>query len=52
MYPYDDKNRMYDRKAAYQYGWDWGPNIVTSGIWKPVFLEGTDYGKIDGVQII
>ena len=24
------------RKAMYHYGWDWGPRLVTSGLWKPV----------------
>jgi beta-mannosidase len=32
----------YVRKAAYQYGWDWGPRLVTEGIWQPVRLEGWD----------
>jgi beta-mannosidase len=31
--------RAFSRKAAYQYGWDWGPRYVTSGIWRPVRLE-------------
>ena len=26
------------RKAAYHFGWDWGPRFVTSGIWRPVHL--------------
>jgi beta-mannosidase len=26
------------RKAPYHYGWDWGPCLVTSGIWQPVKL--------------
>ncbi|HZL18050.1 MAG TPA: glycoside hydrolase family 2 protein, partial [Polyangia bacterium] len=26
---------MFTRKAPYQYGWDWGPRFVTSGIWRP-----------------
>ena len=30
--------RSYTRKAQYQYGWDWGPKLLTSGIWKPVKL--------------
>lgn len=28
------QNYSFSRKAAYQYGWDWGPRILTSGIWK------------------
>jgi beta-mannosidase len=32
-------DKTYVRKAAYEYGWDWGPRFVTSGIWRPVRLE-------------
>jgi beta-mannosidase len=31
--------KTYIRKAAYEYGWDWGPRFVTSGIWRPVRIE-------------
>ena len=31
---------VFARKAGYHYGWDWGPRLVTSGIWRPVYLEG------------
>ncbi len=34
--------KTYLRKPAYEYGWDWGPRFVTSGIWKPVRLEAWD----------
>lgn len=30
----------YVRKPPYHFGWDWGPRLVTSGIWKPVTLNG------------
>lgn len=29
----------YVRKAAYQFGWDFAPRLVTMGIWKEVTLE-------------
>ena len=29
---------VFTRKAGYHYGWDWGPRLVTSGIWRPVTL--------------
>ncbi len=34
-----ENNRMYSRKAQYQYGWDWGPRLVTCGIWKSIRWE-------------
>lgn len=35
--PGDEK--VFTRKVQYQYGWDWGPRLVTCGIFKPVYLE-------------
>ena len=35
----DPGDRSYIRKAAYEGGWDWGPNMVTCGIWRPVYLQ-------------
>ena len=42
---------MFTRKAPYHYGWDWGPRFVTSGIWRPVFLEAWDDARIDDVGV-
>ncbi|MDZ7330952.1 MAG: ABC transporter permease [candidate division KSB1 bacterium] len=36
----------YVRKAPYHFGWDWGPRLVTCGIWQPVKLVGWDHAKI------
>jgi beta-mannosidase len=38
--------KTYTRKAAYEYGWDWGPTFVTSGIWRPVRLEAWEKVRI------
>ncbi len=43
--------KTYVRKAAYEYGWDWGPTFVTSGIWQPVKLEAWDYARISNLYI-
>lgn len=43
---------LYARKAGYNYGWDWGPRLITTGIWRDVYLEYWDDIRIDGTQII
>lgn len=43
---------VFARKAGYHYGWDWGPRLVTSGIWRPITLETWDGPKINDVQVI
>lgn len=34
-----DMARLAVRKAQYHWGWDWGPVIMTAGIWRDVHLE-------------
>lgn len=34
-----ENNRNYVRKAQYQFGWDFAPRLITSGIWRNVKLE-------------
>ncbi|KAH7930093.1 glycoside hydrolase family 2 protein [Leucogyrophana mollusca] len=34
-----DSSRLHVRKAQYNYGWDWGPVLMTVGPWKPVYLH-------------
>lgn len=46
---FDKKVSIFARKAGYHYGWDWGPRIVTSGIWRPVYLVGWNDARIDNI---
>ncbi len=34
-----DSSRLQVRKAQYHYGWDWGPRLITAGLWRGVRLE-------------
>jgi beta-mannosidase len=47
----DKRVSVFARKAGYHYGWDWGPRLVTSGIWRPVYIEGWDAVRIEDVWI-
>lgn len=51
--PYNlpERNRIYTRKAQFQYGWDWGPKYNTMGMWRPVYLEFWDKSKLEDVYI-
>jgi beta-mannosidase len=40
----------YIRKAAYQFGWDFCPRLVTSGIWQGVELRGWSEARIHQVD--
>lgn len=45
--PGDEK--VFTRKAQYQYGWDWGPRLVTCGIYKPIKLITWNKLKIESI---
>lgn len=46
---FDRRVSVFARKAGYHYGWDWGPRLVTSGIWRPVVLESWNGERITDV---
>ena len=46
------KVSVYTRKAGYHFGWDWGPRLVPSGIWRPVYLKAWDESRIESLQIV
>jgi beta-mannosidase len=39
------------RKMACNFGWDWGPALPTSGIWRPIRLEGWGGARIAGIRV-
>ncbi|MFS0693829.1 glycoside hydrolase family 2 protein [Streptomyces nitrosporeus] len=41
---------QYIRKMASSFGWDWGPALVTAGIWRPVRLEHWSTARIASVR--
>ncbi|MCW6003451.1 glycoside hydrolase family 2 protein [Micromonospora sp. CPCC 205371] len=38
------------RKMACSFGWDWGPDLQTAGIWRPVRLERWDTARLAKVR--
>jgi beta-mannosidase len=47
-----EKTSPHTRKAPYQYGWDWGPRFVTSGVWRPVSLEAWDSARVESLRVV
>lgn len=54
--PYElpEGERIFTRKAQFQYGWDWGPKLNTSGIWRPIKLVAWNevYLKKENTHIV
>ncbi|NLX76871.1 MAG: glycoside hydrolase family 2 protein [Clostridiaceae bacterium] len=46
----EDSNQI--RKMQCNYGWDWGPKLVTCGIWKRIEIQAYDEVKIEDLHII
>lgn len=41
-----DEPYQFIRKMACNFGWDWGPTLVTSGIWRPVHLHAWSAARL------
>jgi beta-mannosidase len=42
----------YVRKEPCNFGWDWGPTLVTCGIWRKIGIEAFNVARIDEVAIL
>jgi len=40
----------YLRKMACSWGWDWGPWLTSSGIWRPATLEAWSFGRLSDIR--
>ena len=38
------------RKMACNFGWDWGPTLITAGIWQPISLRAWNTARIAAVR--
>ncbi|WP_327638288.1 glycoside hydrolase family 2 protein [Kribbella sp. NBC_00482] len=45
LHPYNEL-----RKMAANFGWDWGPDVATAGIWRPIRIESWSGVRIDSVR--
>ncbi|RZU19973.1 beta-mannosidase [Kribbella rubisoli] len=45
LHPYNEL-----RKMASNFGWDWGPDVATAGIWQPIRIESWSGVRIDSVR--
>ncbi|HTR43569.1 MAG TPA: glycoside hydrolase family 2 protein [Pseudomonadales bacterium] len=45
------QGRAWVRKEPCSFGWDWGPNLPSCGIWKGISLETFNQGRIANVLI-
>ena len=42
----------YVRKEPCNFGWDWGPTLITCGIWRNIGLVAFDTARLDGILIL
>ncbi len=49
--PHDVKGGNWLRKEQCNFGWDWGPCLVTCGIWRPIRIIAYDSDRIADVHI-
>jgi beta-mannosidase len=41
----------YVRKEPCNYGWDWGPKLITCGIWRDIYIETFNKARISDIRI-
>lgn len=49
--PQEERTGVFTRKAPFHYGWDWGPRLVTSGVWRPVELTAWNHAALSDLYV-
>ena len=52
LYKLPGDEKVICRKAAFHFGWDWGPTYITSGIWRSIYIREWQSVNLLGVQFI
>jgi beta-mannosidase len=50
--PHEPKGRAWVRKEPCNFGWDWGPVLITCGIWKNIELVMFDKARLAEVAVL
>lgn len=49
---HEPRGRAWLRKEPCNFGWDWGPVLVTCGIWRPIGLVAFDTARLTDVAVL
>ena len=49
--PLEPAGRGWIRKQPSNFGWDWGPVLITAGIWRSIYLEAVHAARIADVHV-
>lgn len=50
--PHEPTGRAWIRKEPCNFGWDWGPVLITCGIWRDIKLVAYDTARLDDVIVL
>ena len=50
--PHEPRGRAWVRKQPCNFGWDWGPVLITCGIWRDIAIEAFDDARLGEVAFL
>ena len=49
---HEPQGRAWVRKEPCNFGWDWGPVLITCGIWRNISVEALNHARLEDVLIL